>query len=440
MSLCYDYSMRQEELREARCRFEAFLDPLLPLMGRSERRKWGGFYIQGMMLEGGRKTAAGMSDRYGGNAQAMQQFVSQSPWDWRPVRRALAMQMVGVASSRCAWVLDDTGFPKKGNGSVGVARQYSGTLGKVGNCQIGVSLNYATDEGCFPLDFELYLPEVWIEDAARREKAGVPADITFKRKWEQGLEMIDAAMVWGVPQGVIVTDAGYGVATEFRRQLEARELSYVVGITGDICMWRGPVMPEPVSYQGFGRPHKARMPETETAAAIAKSLPEDAWSHILWREGTKGPMQGRFAAIKVRPSHGYADGADLEPVIWLLIEWPAGAKEPTKYWLSNLSDEASLRELVYWAKIRWWVEQNYQQLKDDLGLDHFEGRSYNGWHHHVTLTMIAFGFLVMEGFRVKKNYWVDPPSRKERVAEDTADPPWLLPHVRKTSSSRRYFT
>jgi SRSO17 transposase len=130
----------------------------------------------------------------------------------------------------------------------------------------------------------------------------------------------------------------------------------------------------------------------------------------------------------------------LEPVIWLLIEWPAGAKEPTKYWLSNLSDEASLRELVYWAKIRWWVEQNYQQLKDDLGLDHFEGRSYNGWHHHVTLTMIAFGFLVMEGFRVKKNYWVDPPSRKERVAEDTADPPWLLPHVRKTSSSRRYFT
>ena len=164
MSLRYDYGMRQEELREARCRFEGFLEPLLPLMGRSERRKWGAFYIQGMMLEGGRKTAAGMSDRYGGDAQAMQQFVSQSPWDWRPVRRALAMQMVGLASSRCAWVLDDTGFPKKGNGSVGVARQYSGTLGKVGNCQIGVSLNYATDEGCFRLDFELYLPEVWSKD------------------------------------------------------------------------------------------------------------------------------------------------------------------------------------------------------------------------------------------------------------------------------------
>lgn len=432
--------MRQEELREARCRFESFLEPLLPLMGRSERRKWGAFYIQGMMLDGGRKTAAGMSDRYGGNAQAIQQFVSQSPWDWRPVRRALAMQMVSLASSRCAWVLDDTGFPKKGNGSVGVARQYSGTLGKVGNCQIGVSLNYATDEGGFPLDFELYLPEVWSKDVERREKAGVPADVTFRRKWELGLAMIDRARGWGMPEGVIVTDAGYGVATEFRRELQSRDLLYTVGITGDISMWRGAVMPEPVPYPGFGRPRKDRMPETETSAGIAKSLPEDAWSDIVWREGTKGPMQGRFAAIRVRPSHAYADGADLEPVIWLLIEWPTDAKEPTKYWLSNLSDEASLRELVYWAKIRWWVEQNYQQLKGELGLDHFEGRSYNGWHHHVTLTMIAFGFLVMEGFRVKKNYWVDPPSSKEGTAEDTVDPPWLLPDVRQTAGYRRHLT
>ena len=427
-------------MREARCRFESFLEPLLPLMGRSERRKWGAFYVQGLMLEAGRKTAAGMSDRYRGDAQAIQQFVSQSPWDWRPVRRALAKQMVEMASSRCAWVLDDTGFPKKGTSSVGVARQYSGTLGKVGNCQIGLSLNYATDEGCFPLHFELYMPEVWISDKLRREKAGVPANITFKRKWQLGLDMIDRARAWGVPEGVIVTDAGYGVTTEFRDQLRARGLCYVVGITGDVSMWRGEVKPKPVAYQGFGRPRKARMPEAETAAAIAKSLPESAWNDVVWREGTKGPMQGRFAAIRVQPSHGYANGGELEPTSWLLIEWPAGATEPTKYWLSNLSHQASLRELVYWAKIRWWVEQNYQQLKDELGLDHFEGRSYNGWHHHVTLTMIAFGFLVLEGFRNKKNYWVDPPSREEGVAADTTDPPWLLPDVRQTSSSGRYLT
>jgi SRSO17 transposase len=290
------------------------------------------------------------------------------------------------------------------------------------------------------LDFELYLPEVWSTDMAQREKAGVPVNVGFKRKWELGLSMIDTARTWGVPEGVIVTDAGYGVATEFREKLRARGLSYMVGITGDVTMWRGKVKPESVAYQGFGRPRKAILPETETAAAIAKSLAQDAWSDIVWREGTKGPMRGRFAAIRVQPSHGYAKGGEMEPVSWLLIEWPADAKEPTKYWLSNLPEDTPLRELVYWAKIRWWVEQNYQQLKDELGLDHFEGRSYTGWHHHVTLTMIAFGFLVMEGFRNKKNYWVDPPSCKEGVAADTAHPPWLLSHVRQTSSTGRYLT
>ncbi len=200
------------------------------------------------------------------------------------------MQMVKQVSSRCAWVLDDTGFPKKGTSSVGVARQYSGTLGKVGNSQIGVSLNYATDEGCFPLDFELYLPEAWIADKMRREKTGVPVNATFKRKWEQGLEMNDRARVWGVPQGVIVVDAGYGSITEFRRLLAARDLSYRVGISRDDGMWRSEV--KSVPYQGFGRSRKAmsacavpapqrgrqghaqagRMPQTETATAIARSL------------------------------------------------------------------------------------------------------------------------------------------------------------------------
>ena len=303
--------MRPKELGEARRRFEAFLEPLLPLMGRWERQKWGAFYVQGLLLEGGRKTAAGMSERYGGNAQAMQQFVSQSPWDWRPVRRALAKQMVSSASSRCAWILDDTGLPKKGNYSVGVARQYSGTLGKVGNCQIGVSLNYATDDGCFPLDFELYLPEIWAKDKDRREKCGVPSDVGFKRKWELGLAMIDRGRSWGVPEGIIVTDAGYGVATEFRDGLRERELSYVVGITREVGVWRGNVKASPVTYQGFGRPPKAKMPASESVLEVAKSLPDAAWMEVVWREGTKGPMKGRFAAIRVQPSHERV--SDKEP-------------------------------------------------------------------------------------------------------------------------------
>ncbi len=438
--MCHNVGMRAQELREAKDRFEAFLEPLLPLMGRLERRSWGAFYVQGLMLEGPRKTAAGMAERYGGDVQALQQFVSQSPWDWRPIRRALAEQMAPFAGHRAAWLVDDTGFPKKGNGSVGVARQYSGTLGKVGNCQIGVSLNYATDDGCFPLDFELYLPEVWANDKDRREKAGVPSDVTFKRKWELGLEMIDRAMSWNVPQGIIVTDAGYGVATEFRDGLRERKFSYVVGITREVGVWRGDAKPSAVAYQGFGRPPKAKMPASESALESARALGDEAWTEIVWREGTKGPLKGRFAATRVQPSRERVNGKEPEPISWLLIEWPHEAEEPTKYWLSNLPQETSLRELVYWAKIRWWVEQNYQQLKDDLGLDHFEGRSWTGWHHHITLTMIAFAFLVLEGFRNKKNYWVDAPTRQEGAATGIADPPWFLSHVRQTSNSGRYLT
>ena len=174
--------MDREELLEARGRLEAFLELLLPLLGRSERCRWGAFYIQGLLLEGGRKTAAGMAAHLGGNVQAVQQFVNQSPWDWLAVRRALAQTMIKQISGRGAWILDDTGFPKKGAHSVGVARQYSGTLGKIGNCQVAVSLNYATADGCFPVNFQLYLPPAWLEDAGRRQKAGIPADITFRPK------------------------------------------------------------------------------------------------------------------------------------------------------------------------------------------------------------------------------------------------------------------
>lgn len=423
--------MDRKALQEARGRLAAFVEPLLPLLGRSERRRWGAFYVQGLLLEGGRKTAAGMAERYGGDEQALQQFVNQSPWDWMAVRQALAVRMAREASPRAAWVLDDTGFPKKGEHSVGVARQYSGTLGKVGNCQIGVSLNYATDEGCFPLDFQLYLPESWVQDAARRRKARIPDDVTFKAKWELGLEMIDRGRAWGLPVEVIVADAGYGVVTKFRAELRERQLRYVVGIPGDVGVWRHPVVAEVPAYQGRGRPRtRARnLPAPEKVLAVAMSLPSEAWFEVMWREGTKGPLQSRFAALRVQPSHGHTQGKVSEPVQWLLVEWPHEEPQPTKFWLSNLPEDTPLRDLVYWAKIRWWVEQNYQQLKDDIGLDHFEGRSWIGWHHHVTLAMVAFDFLVLEGFRSKKNFWVDPPTSQTGAAARADGSPWILPDV-----------
>lgn len=423
--------MNNKELREARGRLEAFVDPLLSLLGRAERRHWGAFYVQGLLLEGGRKTAAGMAERYGGDEQSLQQFVNQSPWDWMVLRRELAVLMAKEAGSRVAWVLDDTGFPKKGEHSVGVARQYSGTLGKVGNCQIGVSLNYATDEGCFPVDFQLYVPKSWTEDAARRRKAGIPEGVTFKRKWELGLEMVDRARDWGLPQGVVVTDGGYGVATSFRAGLRKRNLLYMVGITAEVGVWQQQVHLAPPSYQGRGRPRTRfrDLPSPQSVLEVAKGLPVEHWCEVTWREGTKGPLTSRFCATRVQPSHGHAHGQVTEPMQWLLVEWPSDQPKPTKYWLSTLAPETPLRELVSFAKIRWWVEQNYQQLKQEVALDHFEGRSWIGWHHHVTLAMMAFDFLVLEGFRRKKNFWVDPPTCQARAAADSHRPPWILSTV-----------
>jgi SRSO17 transposase len=405
------------ELREARARFADFVEPLLPHFGRSERRRWAAFYVRGLLLEGGRKTAATMSGRFGGNEQAVQQFISQSPWEWMPIRRQAAERMAQHGGRRAAWLVDDTGFPKQGMHSVGVARQYSGTLGKIGNCQIGVSLNYAADDGCFPLDFQLYLPEAWTTNHARRKKASIPEEMAFQRKWEIALDMIDRVGAWDVPKGIVVADAGYGVSSEFRSALRSRALRYVVGITRDVTAWLGAVERGPArAYSGRGRPPKPPLPKAESVLRIAGALPQEAWVDVTWREGVRGPMKGRFAAVRVQPAHGtLRDNAD-EPVSWLLIEWPAGEAEPTRYWLSNLDENMTLTDLVYWAKIRWWVEKSYEQLKDELGLDHFEGRSWTGWHHHVTLTMIAFDFLVLEGYRQKKLYWVDPPQSQTGIA------------------------
>ena len=423
--------MNSKELREARGRLEAFVDPLLPLLGRTERRHWGAFYIQGLLLEGGRKTAAGMAERYGGDEQSLQQFVNQSPWDWMSLRRELAMLMAKEAGSRVAWVLDDTGFPKKGRHSVGVTRQYSGTLGKVGNCQIGVSLNYATDEGCFPIDLQLYLPQSWTNDPARCRKARIPEEVTFKRKWELGLEMIDRARDWGLPEGVVVTDAGYGVATKFRAGLRKQKAHYMVGITAEVGVWQQQVHLAPPPYQGRGRPRTRSydLPSPQSVLEVANSLPVGSWCEVTWREGTKGPLTSRFCATRVQPSHGHAHGKVTEPMQWLLMEWPSDQPKPTKFWLSTLPDDTPLRELVSWAKIRWWVEQNYQQLKQEVALDHFEGRSWIGWHHHVTLAMMAFDFLVLEGFRIKKNFWVDPPTCQARTSAHSHRTHWLLPDV-----------
>lgn len=434
-------SMTVTELRECRARLQGYLARVFRDLGRAERRYWARRYVQGLLLEGGRKTAAGIARRLQESAdaeQALQQLLSQSPWSHEAVRRAVAQQVIPeLGRERVGWIVDDTGFPKKGAHSVGVARQYSGTLGKVANCQIGVSLSYATADAAIPLDFALYLPEEWVHDPARCERAGIPpAARTHRTKWELALDLIDRARAWAVPEGVVVADAGYGQVQAFRQGLRERNLAYVVGITSTVAVWTTPPDPPPLPRGGRGRPRKRHwdLPAPQSVQAVAEGLPADTWQRVTWREGTKGPLTSRFAAVRVQPAHGHTQGEIREPVQWLLIEWPEGEPAPTKYWLSTLPEQTSLQDLVWWAKLRWWIEHNDQQLKDELGLDHFEGRSWRGWHPQVTLTCVAFAFLVLEMLRNKKNYWVDPPedatSGPSLVDQDLGPLPDVLASLR----------
>jgi len=396
-----------ETTRAQRERLKGFLDEMLVTLGRSERRQWGDVYVRGLLTASGRKATASMAAHVSdGNVQAMQQFIGQSPWPWEPLRKGLAQRMTAALSPVAAWVVDDTGFPKKGNHSVGVARQYSGTLGKIGNCQVAVSLHYATDDAAAPLDFALYLPEEWLEEE-RREKAGIPRDVTFQPKWALALALIDRALAWEVPSGVIVADAGYGSTTEFRTGLAERKRLFVVGVQNTTTVWVDSGGLEVPSRGHRGRPRRKPLAVGPPLSVyeLSQSWPQTFWQRVTWREGSKGPMTSRFAAARVLPSHSYQHGGPKEAPLWLLAEWPEGEASPTKFWLANLPPEASLLSLVRLAKIRWWIEQGYQQLKDELGLDHYEGRSWQGWHHHVTMTMLAFAFLALEALYLKKNFW-----------------------------------
>lgn len=402
--------MTDAQLQRCRKRLEQFLIDLLEPVGRSERRRWGGVYVRGLLLDGERKSIEPIAQRLPeGNVQAMQQFIGQSPWDWNPVWEKLGQRMTAELEADPAWVIDDTGFPKQGTHSVGVARQYSGTLGKTGNCQVAVSVHHVGEQGNVVLGWRLYLPESWAQDAERRKEAGVPEDVVFRKKWELALEIIDQVRGWGVPDQVVLADAGYGDATELREGLEQRGLSYAVGITPQVGVWLQPpklIVPE---AKPTGRPPSAvRYGTQRPVMAQEAALKAKGWKKVRWREGTKGWLESRFWAMRVQTSHRYQDGRPPGKPVWLLVEWPESEDAPTKYSLCDLPASYTLRRLVRLVKCRWKIEQDYHQLKEELGLDHYEGRNWQGWHHHVTMVMLAHAFLTLETLRAKKNFWVDP--------------------------------
>jgi SRSO17 transposase len=399
--------LSERELACVRGRLVEFAGEMFGSMARKDQRRWGEVYLRGLMLDGKRKSIEPMAARLpDGDEQCLQQFVNQSPWDPVSVRRVLARRMSRELTPD-AWVIDDTGFPKFGKMSVGVARQYSGALGKIGNCQIGVSINAATEDASCPLDWRLFVPEEWDEDSEsnqqRRKKTKLPANVHHTEKWRLALEMIDELRGWGITPPVVLGDGAYGDITALRTGLEEREIDYLLDVKGITSAYSEDVKPEqPPRPEGRGRPPGARYRQAPSSLkALAQAAGKTAAVAVTWREGTRGKMNSRFLALRVRPANidlrhaAHKNGEELL-VRWLICEWPSKEKEPTKYWLSNLPASTPLKQLVSLAKMRFRIEQDYRELKDALGLDHFEGRTYPGWNHHVTLVSVAHAFLTLE--------------------------------------------
>ena len=336
--------------------------------------------------------------------QSLHHLVAKAPWSDEVLLEQVRNYVVPTMQKQgpvVAWIVDDTGFPKKGKHSVGVTRQYCGQVGKQDNCRVAVSLSVATWSSSLPIGYRLYLPKEWAEDAERREKTEVPEEVAFQTKPEIALDQIRAVVAANVDRGVVLADAAYGMNTDFRDELTKLELQYVVGVQSSMTVWAPGEQPLPAKPRGkMGRPPRLLQRSTDhqpvSVKQLALSLPATAFQEITWREGTDRKLHSRFAAVRVRPAHRDTERAEPHAEEWLLIEWPRGEKEPTKYWVSTLSSTVKLKALVKMGKHRWIIERDYEELKQELGLGHFEGRNWRGFHHHATLCIAAYGFLVAE--------------------------------------------
>jgi SRSO17 transposase len=393
-------------------RLEAFAGEVLAAaMNRPVQRVNGGLYLRGLLEQGARKSLEPMVERLGGDAdyQSMQQFVADSPWDPALVVKATAERVAAEIGAE-AWLLDDTGFPKDGTESPGVKRQYSGTLGKRGNCQIGVSVHAVGARGTVPLGWALYLPEDWCADRQRRRKAKVPERVAFKTKAELGVELVERATGWKVPKAPVLGDHAYGGNTWLRDRLDQVGCEYVLSLGPDTKVFEhGTTFEVPPRTSEDGRAPWRPRPDrkAEPVGELIARLRAAAAQTVTFRDRPDGePVVSRFVFVRVHAAHGWREdqrrsgwreGAEVPPrEEWLLAEWPLGHDAPTDYWISNLPADTEPERLTRLARMRWKIELDYKQLKGELGLDHYEGRSWLGWYHHTALVTAAHGFLTLE--------------------------------------------
>ena len=385
------------------------MEGLAQAAGHQDRQQPLQNYCKGLLLPGERKSIEPMAARLDfANVDRMRQslhhFIANAPWSDEALLNEVRSQVMPGMQKQgplVAWIVDDTGFPKKGTHSVGVTRQYCGQVGKQENCRVAVSLSVATWAASLPIAYRLYLPKDWAEDAERRETAGVPEQIEFQTKPEIALGQVRAALAAQVPTGVVLADAAYGMNTDFRDGLTELKLQYAVGVQSSMTVWQPGKQPLPPKPRGKkGRPpsllRRSADHQPVSVKQLAIDMPMSAYKEVSWREGTDRKLRSRFTAVRVRPAHRDCWNSEPHAEEWLLIEWPKGEPEPTKYWISTLPPSAKLKALVKLAKHRWIIERDYQELKQELGLGHFEGRNWRGFHHHATLCIAAYGFLIAE--------------------------------------------
>lgn len=398
-------------------RFATYVEGLASVIGHADRVAPLEAYCIGLLLPGERKSVEPMAaitapERVSAQHQSMLHFIAQGNWSDEKVLgkvRELVMPEMERHGPIEAWIIDDTGFPKQGKHSVGVARQYCGQLGKQDNCQVAVTLSVANHHASLPVAYRLYLPKEWADEEERRRKAGVPENIGFKTKPEIALEQVRWALEAGLPRGVVLMDAGYGASTELRSSITALDLPYVAGIGPQTTVWAPGEEPlPPKKWSGQGRPPKlirrGGRHRPISVKELARELTASAWRKVTWREGAAAPLLSRFTRVRVRVAHRDYQLTETRPEEWLLIEWPKGEKEPNKYWLSTLPEDIAFQRLIDYAKLRWRIEHDYKDLKQEVGLGDFEGRGWRGFHHHATMSIAVYGFLVSER-------GVFPPSR-----------------------------